>query len=244
VYGEIPKTGYPLRFADNWLIYKSKLEDVKKQLKDSPPKSVGKCPTANAGAGEHYDTNNMYSPTSTSWIWHPYPYQAVAGNAWVEVIHEADPFGDEHFGVWFVYAPGSGIYFNTGKTVSFNEHQDSYTHFGVRQGDFNEEMSKAAASQGYDSVQFVAHVDHMNYPCCTQNTGIPGLLYMGLEIVGVKLTGTYACTSQAGAPSVVRAGWQASKPCACDNKLTFLNCAGVPTLSRTAETEIETSFVV
>ena len=40
-----------------------------------------------------------------------------------------------------------------------------------------------AAAAGYDSVQFLAHVDHVNYQFDTKNTGRPGFDYMGLEVV-------------------------------------------------------------
>jgi len=96
----------------------------------------------------------------------------------------------------------------------------------------NEGMSKAAAAQGFDSIQFLAHIDHVNYQCDTKNTGRVGLDYMGLEIVGAKLTGLHACAAQGGAPPSIRAGWQASRTCTCDNTVQFLNCKGLPTASR------------
>ena len=52
-----------------------------------------------------------------------------------------------------------------------------------------------ADGQGFDSLQFTAHVDHVNYQCDSHNTGKGGFDYMGFEIVGVKLVGTYACGS-------------------------------------------------
>jgi hypothetical protein len=80
--------------------------------------------------------------------------------------------------MWLIYAPGAGIYFDTGVTISFAEHQDAYTHFNVPSGsNMNEAMSKAAAAAGYDSVQFLAHVDHVNYQCDTYNTKRPGFDY-------------------------------------------------------------------
>ena len=102
--------------------------------------------------------------------------------------------------MWMVFAPGSGIWFNLGVTISFAEHADAYSHFKVAAGgDMNQELSKAAAAAGYDSIQFLAHVDHTNYQCDTHHTGRPGFDYMGLEIVATKLVGTYACGSAGGA---------------------------------------------
>ena len=112
-----------------------------------------------------------------------------------------------------------------GVTISFAEHQDAYTHFNVQPN--NEAMSQAAAAAGYDSVQFLAHVDHTNYQCDSYNTGRSGFDYMGLEVVAVKLVGTYPCGAPTGAPASMRSGWGATQPCTCDPKEQFLNCKGV-----------------
>jgi len=234
VYGELP-TSFPLRTEDLWMLYNAEL--IKYKVKDVP-KSVGMCPEANPPLGQRYDINNMYSPHFLSWIWHPYPYQETASKSFVEVTHEADPFGDEHFGAWFVYSPGSGIYFDVGKTIAFPEHKDAYKHFGVTGAAHpNEALSRAAAGKGYDSVQFLAHVDHVNYQCDTHNTGKAGLQYMGKEILATKLVGTHSCTSPSGAPSVIRAGWKASRACSCHPSKQFLNCDGVPSLEATRSNE-------
>merc|ERR1712224_174088 len=115
--------------------------------------------------------------------------------------------------------------------MAFPEHEDAYKHFNVdRTKDLNEGLSKLAAQQGFDSLQFISHVDHLNYPCDSKNTGKFGLTYMGLEIVGVKLAGTYACGTNKGTPAAIKAGWRASKACGCNNTQEFLNCKGVPIL--------------
>ena len=166
----------------------------------------------------------MYAPPS-QWIWHPpphekgsfQPYKDFAANTWVEVMREEDPFGDEHYGAWYVSAKGSGVWLNIGKTITFTEHGNAYTHFGVRD---NEAMCRKAATAGFDTVQFSAHHDHTNYPCDTAG----GYPYMNIEVVAVKQTGTYACGSK-GKPSkdVLRSGWGTDK-CDCDNSYKFANC--------------------
>ena len=89
--------------------------------------------------------------------------------------HPAARFGDETHGAWLLYTPGSGIYFNLGRTIAFAEHEDAYDHFQISGvPDYNSAMSAAAAAQGYDSVQFLSHVDHVSYQCDTKNTGRPG----------------------------------------------------------------------
>jgi hypothetical protein len=135
-------------------------------------------------------------------------------------MHKQDPFGDEHYGAWFLYAKGSGVWFNTGKTIQFDEHSDAYKHFG-KNG--NEEMCKAAAAAGYDTIIFVAHHDHVNYPCDDAGK----YPYMNVEIVAVKLKGTYSCGAK-GQPDagVLRSGWAVTKTdkCNCDNALEESNC--------------------
>mmetsp|Transcript_46707 Transcript_46707/g.105326 ORF Transcript_46707/g.105326 Transcript_46707/m.105326 type:complete len:309 (+) Transcript_46707:1028-1954(+) len=131
-------------------------------------------------------------------------------------MHKRDPFGDEHHGAWFMYAKGSGVWYHLGKYITFKEHADAWGHFA--QG--NEKMCQAAASAGYDSVIFLAHHDHVNYPC-DQACGAP---YMNIEIVAVKLQGTYTCGVN-GKPdkSILRSGW-ATEACDCDNSLETTNC--------------------
>ena len=106
-----------------------------------------------------------------------------SANTWVEVMHERDPFGDEHDGLWFLYAKGSGVWYNIGKTIVFDEHADAYRYFRVGG---NEAMCRAAAAAGYDTVQFTEHRDTVNYPC-TKNPNPGKYPYMNVEIVAVKL---------------------------------------------------------
>ena len=223
VYGELPPAAaYPLHVSDSWLLYNGAL--IKAKVTKLPTEQ--NCPTA---ALDRYSTHDMYQPPLVSWIWHPYPYTSTAANTKVEVVHEADPFGDEHFGMWLMYAPGSGIWFDLGVTISFAEHQDAYTHFSIPGGqDMNEALSKAAAAAGYDSIQFLAHVDHVNYQCDTKNMGRAGFDYMGVEVLATKLTGTYPCGTPAGAPNVITRGWSGGTACTCNPKAQFLNCQGVP----------------
>lgn len=129
--------------------------------------------------------------------------------------------GDEHVGAWFFYARGSGIWFNTGKTIHFVDHGDAYKMF---KANGNEDMSAKAAAAGYDSVQFLAHSD-CEFKQCRTNKGTATLNY---EIVATKLKGMYSCTSQSGTSSLVRSGWQGANSCTCDNSQNDVNCKGVP----------------
>jgi hypothetical protein len=170
VYGALPTAGdFPLDVSTNWLLHDGAI--IKAGLQTLCKSS--ECPL---NEKDRYSTNDMYQPPLVSWIWHTYPYPAQPASTWVEVLHEADPFGDEHHGMWLVFTPGSGIWFNLGVTIAFPEHQDAYNRFGIGDGD-NEKLSLAAAAAGFDSIQFLAHVDHVNYQCDTHNTGRPGFDY-------------------------------------------------------------------
>lgn len=169
--------------------------------------------------------NNAYSSKDLTWLWHRQgeisginPYAGFASNTIVEVSHQKDPFGDEKHGMWFVFAKGSGVWFDVGNTKVFNEHQDAFDFF--KSGQDNEKMCEIAAAQGYDSVQFIKHVDGVNYPCASK-IGVP---YMNMEIVAVKLVGTYPCGQAQGTAPALRAGWQGDRPCKCDPTNPNTNC--------------------
>jgi hypothetical protein len=120
LYGELPPASmYPLSIGDWWM-----LDDglVAKHGVTLPP-SAGNCAPPKCSLNL-YTENNMYAPPKTQWIWHAPPYTAFSG--WVEVTHQKDPFGDEHFGAWFLYAKGSGVWFQIGKVISFGEHYEAF----------------------------------------------------------------------------------------------------------------------
>ena len=187
-----------------------------------------------------------------TWLWHApgsptFPGSGFGANAVVEVSHRKDPFGDEHQGMWFVFAKGSGVFLDLGNTKVvavqqpnrpcsslsgyahmhaladapaqvFNEHSDAYAFFKTPAD--NQKMCQAAAAAGYDSVQFIKHKDGVNYPCAA---GI-GVDFMNVEIVAVKLVGTYPCGQAQGTAAALRAGWNGDKPCKCDPNNPNTNC--------------------
>lgn len=121
----------------------------------------------------------------------------------------------ESGGAWFFRAPGSGIWFNVGKTKAYKEHGNAamdlchnpFAPFGS--------LGNCAKKAGLDSIQFIDHSDP-EWDC---GFGSP----LDIEIVGAHLDGRYACTSTSGT-GVFKAGWDASQDCHCDNSLDRLNC--------------------
>jgi len=185
------------------------------------PPSVGQCPTSKvAPVGQRYDENNAYSSKDLTWNWHPLssaPFSGFPSNSIVEISHQKDPFGDEHHGMWFLFAKGSGVFLDIGKTKIFPDHGEACSFFKAHG---NEDMSVKAAAQGYDTVQFIKHVDGTNYPCASKI----GVSWMNMEIVAVKLIGTYACGQPHGTAPALRAGWRGHKACNCDPSNPNTNC--------------------
>jgi len=241
VYGELPTT-YPVQTLDLWMLDDSLLKTAGV---DVPP-SVGSCPTSEGIEGERYACNSMYQAPGTSWIWHPGPFRELSG--WVEVWHVWAPF--ETHGAWFLYTPGSGIFFDLGKTISFQEHSEARRHWNVPGIDqWPDAYFPAAAADGYDSIQFLAHLDSQ-WPCSVQRPGAKFAQWhqMGVEIVATRLAGKYACTAEGGAPAVIRAGWKASRPCKCSNThywpvwpikapRTYLNCQSSSSLQDASDAD-------
>jgi hypothetical protein len=218
VYGELPNQGFPLKTSDLWMIYGTiaKQSGVLARLL-SIPANIPQCPSVNKDL-MLFSEGCAYQVPGSVWIWHAGPshYGPAKGNSWTEVLHQKDPFGDEHFGAWFIYAYGSGIYFWTGTTETYDDHPNAFQKYGVHD---NEALCKAAASKNVDSIQFINRRDTVNWPC--QKNGVKN---MGFEIVGVKLKGLYNCGSDGSQHySQLRSGWWASKPCNCQVG-TYLNC--------------------
>merc|ERR1711879_920848 len=113
------------------------------------------------------------------------------------------------------------------------------TFFNVGKYDENK-MARHAAAAGWDSIQFLKGDGVSESACCSQ-LGL-GTCCDSFEWVNVQPNwhGTYGCAEAPGGKSV-RAGWKASRPCICNEKITgttedpsepvvsYINCKGVPT---------------
>ncbi|KAL1528808.1 hypothetical protein AB1Y20_010132 [Prymnesium parvum] len=241
VYGGVPDDphAYPWCMGELWMFYTHAL--LASGVSDAPA-LVGKCPTdGGRHPAQHYEQHSYLSPLNVSWSWHPAPivdglaaaYPAFEPQSWVEVIHMGG-IDDEHVGAWFLQAKGSGMSFNTGKTIVFDDHDDAQRHFGTMGvqdlGLRNEAMCANASLAGYDSIQFVRHTCDMMYGQC-RNASSLELNFFNVEIVSTKLVGLHSCTSNGSTP-LIRSGWKGARPCTCDNSRSFLNCAEVSASTR------------
>ena len=152
----------------------------------------------------------------------------LPSHAKVEVAHRSDhsikgfkglkrPPGDS--GTWFYLAPGSGIYFDLGRTIAFQDHDDAGRKFrcgcgaqhqpscrpGVK---YAECWSKQAAAQGYDTVQFTAR--HRE------------------NVWKYEILDTHVQKQKGGCPADdnprFTSGWDGVRPCHCDHSSDKLNC--------------------
>lgn len=219
VYGNLPSFDYPLCIGDFWWFSDTYIEKSGARA----PSVVGDCPSGNM---DRYVTNSAFQRPHVSWSWHAPLYNGFPANTWVEVSHQKDygQLSDEQFGMWLMYSKGNGIWFNTGTTKTYPEHKQWYEEYGVKLWPPDPETcSQLSAAAGYDSVQFNRHKDGVNYPCRGRNGDGTGT-EMNIEILAVKLAGTYSCGSANGAKGNFYAGWNGSNDCDCDESVGYLNC--------------------
>lgn len=257
VYGEIPSSRdlYPWCMGDLWMYYSSVLE--KHNVTDIPrvtsycPAHVNKTLNFTGVDGQRYEINNPLEPAGITWSWHnpqpnePWgPHSPILNGTWVEVMHRRYP-SDEKSGAWLFYAPGSGIWFNLGRSISFQSHGQAYAYFNasykingtknnplcqnnVNITTYNECMSHVAASMGYDSIQFMDSCPLS----CSYNKTVLAVANMNYEIVAVKLQGMYTCITESGQSPFVRSGWRGDRACTCNetgrSPSYNLNCDEVP----------------
>jgi len=233
VYGAVPSGGYPICISDFGMLYTAEMS--KAGVKAPSARAV--CPASNTKGA--WFANEIAYPAAypgAGYIYQPPPYTAsqFVSNSWVEVMHGVGGGvgNDEKVGAWFYHLKGTGIWFNLGKSISFPDHPQSWAHFKSHPGaglTSDEALAKAAAVAGYASVVYLEHDDIGTCPTCCKRLGQKAIL---VEIIGVSLVGKYACAGPKG--SGVKAGWYGARSCNCNEcgHNCFINCAGVPQLSR------------
>ena len=153
--------------------------------------------------------------------------RGIPDNSYAEVTHQCcDGDSFSMTGWWMYHRPGSGIYFNVGKTFVTIDHSSFPYHVrqatGCGGGWQWPPARQCLLNAGYDTVQFVKYVEHAlvhheivhlhDSDTWHQSHGCPGAQYANR----------------------FRSGWMASRPCNCypgyPNGRTgwgsMLNCAG------------------
>ena len=123
----------------------------------------GKCLTTKCFPirGHVHDMHNMTFPVSR---------KGFSSNTWVSVLHHLkDPIG---MGFWMYLSSNSNVYFNLGKTISFDNHVDAMTFFcpqgcnfsttyvGHKKFHTEKQFVARAYVLGYDSIQFTRFIEY------------------------------------------------------------------------------------
>lgn len=214
VYGGIPTTGYPICIANFDFIY----EPIATAA-GVVSKAKRECPQKNSGDYYKQMGPAHLEASWNSWIYNPTHYVGMPKNHWIEITHRKQGAGLEGHGSWMYYAPGTAIWFNLGNTQAYNDHVPAMVAIiGSSKGcsptsdctGHLNELMQAAAKKGIQSLQFL-HRHHYLAPPCTR----------AIEVVGTFGSGTSTCGK-----GWLRAGWEASQPCNCDDKESDATCAG------------------
>ena len=153
---------------------------------------------------------------------HHYKRDPLESHSWVEVSHCALQW-ERNSGFWSYHSPGSGVFVNLGKTVSFQLHDDAGRFFRVSDADtrplppaddlnrcnfsrsrpFPKQyrvnyaaLNARAMEEGYDSIQFLTWYDT---PCGN----------LAIEIMHVGFDGNNNCGP------AMRMGWGGTRSCNC-----------------------------
>mmetsp|Transcript_13780 Transcript_13780/g.26279 ORF Transcript_13780/g.26279 Transcript_13780/m.26279 type:complete len:335 (-) Transcript_13780:38-1042(-) len=145
-----------------------------------------------------------FNPNGLIHIHHRPPFDALPSDSWVEVTHcDAQ---DPPRGYWLYYLPGSGIFYNLGKTKVFKTHRDAAAEFlpgrTCKDAACGELLydTFGEAAKSYDSLQFLAHGDQQ---CGKRGFEIVELHHVGADICSLPVAGGFgrcscACKKTSG----------------------------------------------
>lgn len=169
VYGKdtFKETDFPIDPSSFLIFYTDYLEQC-----DIPfEKYTLNCPDKMLENKLLYNMSGEHDPPHSVWLTKPDSFRknnAIPAYIYVEVTHCTDHevLENEEYGSWMYLATGSGIYFFTGNTIAFSDHNDAVDFFlpGRHCGntectEFFPDIVKEAKRQSYDSIQFLDHSD-------------------------------------------------------------------------------------
>jgi len=218
IYGGLP-VKYPVCVHDFWWLDDKALERAN---------ITGLTPVdwqGNLSEGDLMDTRMVdYSGHPGGFGIYHEVYKPAGNHMWIEIMHTTFPTETETMWCW--RTRGSGVWFNTGNTMTFPT-QRGYTKLHREAQQYLRDGCTAkislflpqyeadifgpcAREKGLDSIQFaaVANVKPLQGPF-----GLPGITE--LVITGNK--GRYNCGSEHASETTLRSGWKASEKCDCEN---------------------------
>jgi hypothetical protein len=170
-----------------------------------------------------------------AWFYRPPPFSPITSDTWVEITHCAGSDFEAHAS-WYYVVQGSGVFVNTGSTISFGSHGDAVNHFlagGCDDQQCNDaiqaRLPEAARAAGIDSIQFMHHCDFdCDEPANDNPPGRGNGNGCGHELMVVQKTSDGSALGTGGnlaCPTGVqfRSGVDGSLPCECVDTVTVPN---------------------
>ena len=129
---------------------------------------------------------------------------------WPAGVNEFNKRTLQPYGCWFYMLRGSGMYVNIGKTLVALNRTDAMIKMGINTNQSSSadyHFCRRLIERGYDSLQIFNSLDphHSELVICTGGC------------ITTKVAS--ACV-----PIEVRTGWNATKPCNCNDSYPILNC--------------------
>ena len=211
----------PFSVNDLWVIQTKFLPESLKELKQnisSSPKSLHDLFTKwdpHVDAVESVFYIYQYNSLPPTWANSPPdPHfklkKGMPSNSWVEIERGPDLIGGY---TWFYYMPGTGNWFDLGKTIVFNDHRQAFSMAAKEGVKFSDPVNGGDADQlllaeyfiskGYDTIQFTQRAE-----------GI--FKYEIFNLKNKQLKDAGACI-----PGIKTRG---NLPCDCSSSLKYLNC--------------------
>jgi hypothetical protein len=217
---------FPIDISKFWVLHRVQM------------KAAGIIPTVNfeipGCAANELDMFSHWTggdPAYTMWIRHDPPFQGVPDNQWAEVTHYKPlPYKKntlemfkqhERKGYWMYFGLGSGVFYNVGKTKTFQRHVDAVREFlpGRKCGGIGDDCSEhfmdlvTEAAKTLTSLQFLAHADQI---CSGHGMPIMEILdlhHSGMETCSIPIKGGFGHCSCTCNPTL---GTQESLACNLD----------------------------
>lgn len=124
------------------------------------PEFLGTLPPMTANGLKLYAKHSwLYTPADSVWVYHNSAPHALPSGSWAEVTQ--CPSATQQ---WYYHAPGSGVSLNIGKSAVLPNH-DKFVR--------NARLQITLRQRGFQSIQFLSHINHHNPANNYSSTGEP-----------------------------------------------------------------------
>lgn len=128
---------------------------------------------------------------------------ALRNGSWLEVIRvRSYPESRAFRRSWYFHAPGSGVFLHMGKTLISGDNPTGWAN--------QRRLIRRAEALGYDTLALPA----------SWNGSVTEVVDLRRPSGAARQAKAWTC----GASERLRTGWEASRPCACNEDVPILNC--------------------